>query len=944
MRATRRWGTALLLLAAACGGNEASEAPARLRAQEQRYTSGQNLIPDPGFESGTSGFTGSSTAVTFTRSTASPITGTASLDIGLPNWGDRASILVDPAWNSGTFAQTLTMSATLRVLSGSAGAPLSFCAYAYYQDSSTAVFKCQDVDAGTRDNRVASVSLDLDKTRELDRVYFWVRLNGQGPATVKLDDANLTLWATTPSGPPPTSDGQELLSGGGFESTTAGFEVTGTSSTVSRSTTSPLSGTASLRAHLAGWGNTLFALRDFDWNSGTTGTALRLRAKLRVDAGPAGAPLVICPMAYYQDSSTAVRTCQNVDAGTRTLQSLDLTTPLDGTRQLDRVYFWVKLEGNGPVDLTLDDASLVLVGGNAPGGNPPPPPPPPPDPNPIPNPTPGPAPTGTKLIEVALRPHASVAGAGTTRVSFGLPLPPGLLTDATKVIVQTSAGVEIPAFTRALAVWRALPPAEVRCAGVNTTAGPGIRSLLVQLDRAFASTAEERIRIIVNATPASRLSSEVPVRDTFRLVNEGTFSASHGVYEPKVYAAIPKEILACAGIGTASAPAGRDTVLAKTDTAQGDFFYTAINEYFGWQVDPANRIPYQTDYEPWLYDRAQVFFNGYVRTGNFDMLREGVRASHFLFNQLYQPGDCGSLAPERCAGFFKLKNPDAADFYKDEKYSYNESLWTWYLLTGDSLPYGIIDDVAVATRYGDSSFDVATLTGQFTERNAGNGLLADVIRYEATGETAVRDRVLQAIGSLRAMQQTPAGGLPANGCFNHKGPDWETEYGFSPWMSALVGHALVRAYQVTGDSRIPPMLSDLANCVLSRGTYFTTRLDGVSRRVPLYGGASTGPLRELDAPAGSTEAQWDPWAQMEHASDVAYLLATGALFSTDTSRRDTLLAATRELVTTHEYVIAYWTRSSSGLAKYRLTPPRKYNWWYHNAGGIGWTLGGAPAF
>lgn len=75
MRATRGW-VAALLLAAACEGNEASEDPARLKAQEQRYISGQNLITDPGFESGTSGFTASSTAVTFTRSTASPITGT----------------------------------------------------------------------------------------------------------------------------------------------------------------------------------------------------------------------------------------------------------------------------------------------------------------------------------------------------------------------------------------------------------------------------------------------------------------------------------------------------------------------------------------------------------------------------------------------------------------------------------------------------------------------------------------------------------------------------------------------------------------------------------------------------------------------------------------------------------------------------------------------------
>lgn len=964
-RAVLSW-TAAIAAALGCVSPEedAREAPAGVISQA--YTSGQNQLADGGFESGTSGFVGASGTVTVTRTTTSPIAGAGSLQLGLPGWGSTAYWLLDFPWNSGTFAQTFAIAAKVKVTSGQAGAPISVCALGYYQDAADQIIQCQDVDAGTRDVRDVTASIALDPARQLDRVYFWVRLNGNGPATLLVDQASAALFSSTPPVDPPAG-GQELLPDGSFESAAVSFEVQGASTTVQRSTTTPIAGTASLRASFGSWGAQVYHLADFPWNSGTTGSSLRLRASVRIDSGTAGVPVAICPVAYYQDSAAEVSTCRDLDAGNRAVQAVDLTTPLDGNRELDRVYFRMRLNGTAPVVVTVDSASLLLAsasgnpgtggasgtggatgtggtagtGGTSTGGAG----------------GTGGGPAGTRTWDVVLRPHASVVGS-TARVSFGLPLPPGVLTDASRITVQTTSGQAIAAFTRALAPWRAMPPPLARCSGVSG-ATPGVRSVLVQFDRTFTTAADQTVRLIVNAAPASSLPAETPVASTFRVVNEGTFTSAQQVQEPRVHALLPRELLACAGIGTLTARSGRTPAMAATDQAQLDFFGTAVNQFYDWPVEPQYRTDFVRHYEAWLFDRPQTFWNGHVRSGNFDMLREAFRMSHYYLGKIFRAGQCPAAVPAtQCAGYFSLRST-ADDPSKDEKYSYNEAMWTYYLLSGRSEPFDMINTLAVATRYGDSLFDVAqfpataTNNGGFTERNAGNGLLADVVDYEASGTTAARDRVSQAITRLRGIQQTPGGGVPFNGCFNYRGPDWETEYGFSPWMSSILAHALVRAYQATAHPDVPRMLVDLAQCLVQRGIY-TTAYFGPSYDIPFYGGASTGTPRDLDG--------W-PERQIEHAIDVAHVIAMGAVFTTDATQRAAFLAKVRNLLLAHEYNIGNWTRDTAGRPRFRLsncavdpavnyTIPeltalectyRKYQWYYHNTGGVEWALGGPMA-
>jgi hypothetical protein len=66
--------------------------------------------------------------------------------------------------------------------------------------------------------------------------------------------------------------------------------------------------------------------------------------------------------------------------------------------------------------------------------------------------------------------------------------------------------------------------------------------------------------------------------------------------------------------------------MAGSDKATDDFFYSLVNQHArkqSWPVtDPADIIDFYTVDEPWLHDRAQTFYNGYIRTGNPDMLRE----------------------------------------------------------------------------------------------------------------------------------------------------------------------------------------------------------------------------------------------------------------------------------------------------------------------------------
>ena len=233
--------------------------------------------------------------------------------------------------------------------------------------------------------------------------------------------------------------------------------------------------------------------------------------------------------------------------------------------------------------------------------------------------------------------------------------------------------------------------------------------------------------------------------------------------------------------------------------------------------------------------------------------------------------------------------------------------------------------------------DAWITTCQFTERHWANALLAPVIEYEVTGVASALNHARQGIDALHYMQNNPVNGNPVNGCFNHY-PEGSQQLGFSPWMSSLMAHALLRAYHTLGDERIPGMLAALGQCEVDRGVYFPSEPNEPQYRMPYYIAYSYGPV-------GVDPNDYDPWSDYEHAIDVAYAIALGAYFAGDGAQVGELTTAVQELLKTHAYDLSEWTRRDgwpeNGRPLYRVNPPRKYGWWYKNTGAIGWALGGA---
>ena len=49
-------------------------------------------------------------------------------------------------------------------------------------------------------------------------------------------------------------------------------------------------------------------------------------------------------------------------------------------------------------------------------------------------------------------------------------------------------------------------------------------------------------------------------------------------------------------------------------------------------------------------------------------------------------------------------------------------------------------------------------------------------------------------------------------------------------------------------------------------------------------------------------------------------------------------ATADDLLSTCRYVLDYWHRSTPELAEYRLTPPRKFSWWFGSSSDLEWML------
>ncbi|PYS67323.1 MAG: hypothetical protein DMF69_23375, partial [Acidobacteria bacterium] len=104
-----------------------------------------------------------------------------------------------------------------------------------------------------------------------------------------------------------------------------------------------------------------------------------------------------------------------------------------------------------------------------------------------------------KALEVVL--EARVKNPGVETVSFGLPLPPGFLSDTRRVRVVDDSGQELAAAVRQLEPWR--------IGGRNGS----IRSLLIQFSSDFSKQRAQKVKILFERQQ-KEVKAFVPVEKT----------------------------------------------------------------------------------------------------------------------------------------------------------------------------------------------------------------------------------------------------------------------------------------------------------------------------------------------------------------------------------------------------------------------------------------------
>ncbi|HEX6686453.1 MAG TPA: hypothetical protein VF062_27020 [Candidatus Limnocylindrales bacterium] len=567
----------------------------------------------------------------------------------------------------------------------------------------------------------------------------------------------------------------------------------------------------------------------------------------------------------------------------------------------------------------------------------------------------------TGSLEVQLNPTSVVTPGVSVLVTFGVPLPRGSLTAAQLNSVRVLRnGTEIPAHVDQMTPWRhATNP---------SLDGTSVRVARIQIRHTFSAGRPEPVTVQWGG-PSRTL--DVPAladaRTAWHRVTDGTtatggptFGATHNVFEPDVYAVLPKAWLTTAGlkspmarlddsvgpnrVNPSSVPASFPGYL-EGDQAQVNFLYTIINEDdpLTGGVTDSNTNSFLTSDEPWLYDRGSVMHLGYLRSGYLRFLREAVRNTEFYRTKLWTPADCNG---GRCVGSFKLKNPDAAASWHDQKYSYNESLALSHWLTGDTMVLPHIEHVVRV--YDDVNNRVNA--SFYTERHVGLKLMAYTVAYEVTGKPEYRDGMLAVLNALRADQTAPSDGGPVDGgiwhtILSHEG-DTEVLSITSPWMSALVADAAARLYLVTESPTAAQLLIGLAGHECGVGSYMTTIRDGVNPLADQSGGVHQRLPHYLATRNGlGYDGEFDPWSNMEHAPEVAATVAWGVYFAAltgDTAKEASLRTCADQLYTAFSHVITYWTRpaapTGSNQDAYRNTPHRKYTWWYKNSSGFGWAM------
>lgn len=508
-------------------------------------------------------------------------------------------------------------------------------------------------------------------------------------------------------------------------------------------------------------------------------------------------------------------------------------------------------------------------------------------------------------VVVTLHPnHASAIGHPVI-ASFGVPFPRGLVGDANQVVVRDASGRELRSHVQPVLTWRTL--------GGTRPSDGSVRAVLVQVEVELAQDDSMQLRVDYDGRRTLELGEQPAATENWVNVADGDFDIE--LKEPPIYATLPPEWLGQCELRTMTTPAHSDASWSWFD----DFFinsaYTATNDL----PEGMQRIEF-ADNEPWLFDRTLTLFGVYARTGDVRWLRHAHRSARFYLANLTDQG------------YFGFKDGDL-------KYLYGVSLLVDMMLTGDA---GMLEHIV---RIGELELawdpTYTPSTPFWTERHQTYALLGALVAWEATGDPAQAERAQDIARTSFELAANPPGDWPTDGCMLHTQRAHEgdaiDEPICSPWMSGLFADAVWRYYWHSMDRDALKFLAGLGDFVAEHGLYNGSD-EGVDYLVPWYLASSVRKYSDTGA-----------WGDLEHTCDVANVVARGAWAHAELDQDpQPLIDTTRELLAGCRYVLDNWHRPGgvpNGLPEWRLSPARKFNWWFGSTLDMQWilsSLGAAP--
>jgi hypothetical protein len=449
--------------------------------------------------------------------------------------------------------------------------------------------------------------------------------------------------------------------------------------------------------------------------------------------------------------------------------------------------------------------------------------------------------TSIRATELDVMLEGRAATLGRELVSFGLPLPPGFLSDPQRVRVVNDAGRELSAAVRSLEPWR-----------IGGREG-SIRSVLIQFTLDFSQRRNQQIKILFQPRRKNK-TAFVPV--------EKTLIDDNGLDGPRIRAVLPAGWLCDSLIVGPQTPASQSGEYRAYDQFVERNFPGSL-AYLNSQV-----------YSEWLFDRTTVYYKMYVRTGDAKFLEAAYHSAHFV--RLHTKID----GPD--AGIFTLKGPDL-------KYVYPRAMHIHYLLTGDErmLEAGKIM-AAYCLKHQDPIYDPSSISPGPTDsdpergrkfwtlRHQGYGLLGVLHGWELTGDRAYWTKARECVDAYHKHQRQPPDGRPPDGSLRQ---DWAlydpSEATFkgatSAWMMALLLDPLFYYWTLTSDPRVPEIVTKWCD--------FLDRQGMVPDGTKAYYVVNCFAAQDAKAAPGAI----GPDMEM-HNPEMAYTFALGSYFSKDPKR------------------------------------------------------------